>query len=336
MKPASPAAQTILAAGQVKRIDLYSITLPGSTATFNFTSHQTAVTVGGVLYQTGYVITRGSIKTTNTLQVQSMTVTMSPNPKNSAGVPLIAGFPLLTAVQMRILDGSRLQFWKMFLSDYTDLSPGTVEFFDGRIGPTKLGRLSVEFTVNDHLQTLNLQMPRNVIQKKCVHTLFDAGCGLLASAFQVSGTVASGSTVLAINTNLTQVDHYFRLGRLTFLTGANATNPSTTYYVKDYLNASGQLQLIRPLPNVPTAGDTFVVLPGCKHTMAACQNTNPANGPPLNNFKRYRGIPYVPPPETLYDGGTTQVPAPTLGSDGTQITGSPFGSGIGQRGIYKS
>jgi hypothetical protein len=41
MKPASSATLAIMAAGQMKRIDLYAITLAGGSPTYYFTSHQT-------------------------------------------------------------------------------------------------------------------------------------------------------------------------------------------------------------------------------------------------------------------------------------------------------
>ena len=40
-----------------------------------------------------------------------------------------------------------------------------------------------------------------------------------------------------------------------------------------------------------TIGDSFRFLPGCDHTTASCQL-------PFKNLSRYRGFPYIPPPET--------------------------------------
>lgn len=335
MKSASAATLLNLAAGQTKRIDLYSITLAGGSPTFYFTSHQVPVIVGGQIYRTGLIINRGTVTSVAGLEVQQMPLILSPNPASSAGSILFAGYPLLQAAALRIFDAARVLYSKMFLSDFNDLTPGAVPWYQGEIGDMSLGRLSVEFTVDSDLQSLNVAAPPNVIEKRCRHTLFDNGCGLLASAFQVNGTVASGSTVLNVNTNLTQPDKYFSLGRITFLTGVNATTPSTTYFVKYYQNASGQVQLVRPLANAPQAGDTFVILPGCARTMAACKNTDPALGPPFNNLKRFRGIPFVPVPETLYNGGAAAPATPSAGSDGGLSIGSPFSSNLGQRNVYK-
>ena len=335
MKPASSATFAIMAAGQMKRIDLYAITLAGGSPTYYLTSHQEPVVVGGQLYQTGMIINRGTVKQSAGLEVDQMPLTMTPNPNSSSGAPLIAGLSLIKAARARVFDGARLLFSKMFLADFNDFTPGAVPWFQGRLNVDNIGRLSVSFQVSSDLEMLNKQAPPNLVEKRCTHTLFDAGCGLLPSSFQVSGTVASGSDVLNVKTNLTQPDKYFSLGRITFLSGPNATNPSTTYFVKYFTHTGGTFQLVRPLPNVPQVGDTFVALPGCPKTRAACINTNATVSPPFNNGGRFRGILFVPVPETLYDGGTTQNATPSIGSDGGSAVGSPFSSGLGQRNVYK-
>lgn len=335
MLPASSGTLATMAAGQMKRIDLYTITLAGGSPTYYFTSHQVPVPFSGQLYQTGLIINRGTRTQTAGLEVDQMPLTLSPNPNSSSGAPLIAGLPLIKAARARVFDGARLLFSKMMLPDFNDLSNGKVDAFQGRMDVENIGRLTVSFQVSSDSEMLNVSAPPNLIEKRCRHTLFDAGCGLLPANFQVNGTVASGSTVLNVNTNLTQPDKYFSLGRITFLSGLNATNPSTTYFVKYFAHTSGQFQLVRPLPNVPQAGDLFTALPGCPKTRAACINTNSAVSPPFNNGGRFRGILFVPVPETLYDGGTTQNQTQSIGGDGGSGVGSPFSSGLGQRNVYK-
>lgn len=333
MKPASSATLAIMAAGQMKRIDLYAITLAGTNTTYFLTSHQTPVIVANRLYQTGYIITRGGLKQSAGLQVESMQLTISPNPSNATSPPLIAGYPLLQAVGLRVLDGARVLYSKMFLSDFNDTSPGAVPWFQGRVNQQQVNSLSAILSVDSDISMLNTQGPPNVLQKQCIHTLFDAGCTLKALAFQVSGLIGGGSTQLLLNTTLSKPDKYFTLGRLTFTSGPNATTPSTTYLIKSYLNSSGQVQLVRPLPKLPGVGDTFVALPGCAKTMAVCSNNDTSVGPQFNNLKNFRGFPFVPVPETLYSGVNTQAAPAPLGSDGGSSIGSPFTSGIGLRGI---
>jgi hypothetical protein len=46
-----------------------------------------------------------------------------------------------------------------------------------------IGRLTVTFQVSSDGEMLNANAPPNLIEKRCRHTLFDAGCGLLPSQF---------------------------------------------------------------------------------------------------------------------------------------------------------
>lgn len=327
MKSASSATLAILAAGQAKRIDLYAITLAGGAGTYYFTSYQLPVIFGGNVYQTGLVFTRGAIKQAAGLTVQTMSLTVTPQTDNAAGPTFVSGYPFLTACAQRVFDGARILFSKMFLSSFQDVSPGAVPWFQGRVNKVDVGRFSAVISINTDIEMLNLQAPINVLQPGCTHTLFDTGCALQASLFTVTGNVTgSASTVLSVNTNLTQAGIWFRLGRISFTSGQNA---GITRFVKDY--GSGVFTLARPLPNVPTAGDQFSALPGCQKTIASCSNTSTAVGPPFNNLKHNKSEPFVPVPETLYDGGTTNVGVPSLGGQGGAKVGSPFSSGVGLR-----
>lgn len=334
MKPASSATLAILGAGQPLRLDIYSITLAGGSPTYYFTTHQIPVLYGGNLYQTGLLIKRGSIKQKAGLEVQSMDLTITPQADNGAGPVFVGNYPFLTACAQRVFDGARVLMSKMFLSSYDDLSPGAVPWYQGRVNKVGVGRLSATLSINTDIEMLNTQGPPNLLQSSCVHTLFDPGCALKSADFQVSGSVTgTSSTVLNVTTSLTNPGTWFRLGRIQFTTGANA---GVVRFVKDY--SAGAFMLARPLPNVPVAGDAFVALPGCPKTLAACINTDVSVGPAFNNLKHNKSFPLVPVPETIYDGGTPGSGAgiPTLGGQGGGKVGSPFASGIGQRGLYKA
>lgn len=336
MKAASPAAFAILTSGQVKRIDLYQITLAGGLANFYFTGHQEPVTFNGNTYGTGLIFTRGACKQKVGLEVQTMELTVTPQNDNATGVPLIAGLPFLAAAKSKVFDGAHVLFSKMFLASFDDLSPGATPWVQGRVDTVNVDRMSAKFSIMDDTVMLNNAGPPNIVQPGCSHTLFDAGCTLSAANFVKSGVVISGSTNTGVLTNLTQPDDYFTLGKLTFTSGLNATTPATTYYVRQYKNSFGTMIPIRPFPNVPQAGDTFVVLPGCPHTLAACKNTNASVGPPFNNGPHFDGKPFVPVPETLYDGGVPAGSSADAGSQGGSGVGSPFGSSLGQRGTFKA
>lgn len=330
MKQASLATLGILATGQFIKAEIYRFDLVDGSTVY-LTNADGLAPVAGQIYNSDIIIKRGAVTQKVGVEVQSLDLEMTPRQDGSP--PTFSGFGLLPAVNLGLLDNARVLFSKIFLSSWDDTSPGKVDWFQGQVNAATAGRFTAQITINSDLQLLNVAMPKNILQTGCIHTLFDAGCGLLASSFQVTGTVSGTPGVLQFNSNLTQPNGYFDLGRLTFTSGANN---GLKRAIKGYLTASGQITLIKPLPVAPTAGDTFTVTPGCLKTQAACQNTNPAVGPAFNNKARFRGYPYVPVPETIYDGGASanNPQAPTRAGTGGALVGSSISGNIKAGGGY--
>jgi uncharacterized phage protein (TIGR02218 family) len=156
--------------------------------------------------------------------------------------------------------------------------------FKGRLGVIdSIGRTSAKLTVNSDLVLLDKDMPRNVYQPTCLHTLYDSGCTLSKSAHGANGTVGAGATNTVIPCAASA--NYLH-GSITFTSGANAGDTATVGSV----NPGVSLTLIYPLENVPAPGDGFTVYWGCDHTRATCINK-------FGNGANYRGFPFVPPPQ---------------------------------------
>jgi uncharacterized phage protein (TIGR02218 family) len=323
VKTASAATLAILAAGQYYKAELYTIAIPGG-GTYRFTTAQTPTVVAGSTYGTGLTIQRSSVRQKAGLEVQSFSLTIIPQLDSPNAPILIEGVPLLQAVLRGILDSARITMAKIFLTSWADTTPGLVPWAQGRVNQVSAGRFSALISVNDDTELLNVPMPRNLIQPGCVHTLYDAGCGLSRATFAVTGTVSGTPSVLTFNTNLTQVNKYFDLGVLTFTSGVNN---GLSFVVKTYVNASGNITCVRPMPSAPAAGNTFSIVPACLKSQAACSNASSAAGPAFNNLAHFRGYPYVPVPETLYDGNTQTGQSTTLGNQGGSGAGSNFSGG---------
>ena len=74
-----------------------------------------------------------------------------------------------------------------------------VTMFKGRVSTVdRVGRTSAQITVASPLVVLDFDMPRNIYSPTCLHTLYDAGCGLNALDFQYNGDVGAGSTATVI------------------------------------------------------------------------------------------------------------------------------------------
>lgn len=336
MKQASAATLALLSGGQYVIAELYDITLV-SGQVYHFTSFQiplsAAIYPSGTAnsYLTGLTITRDTLTQKAGVEAGSMKLTIAPQPDSPNAPILIAGYPLLQACRMGLMDAALMQMSILYMAPpnangVLDTSPGGVGYFLGSVLDINVTRFTAELGVSDHLAYMGTQqMPRNVWRTGCGHQVYDAGCALLKASFTVTGAVSSATDGSHFNTNLTQLDHYFELGVLTFTSGANNGLSAT---VSSFLHGSGAVVTRYPFPNVPTGGDTFSVYPGCDLTQATCTNK-------FANLAHFSGTPYIPVPETLLDGGVSAPPAQQQGGQAGQVIGSqPTGRGF--RGKYNT
>lgn len=330
MKAASAATLAILAGGQWLKVEFYKFVLP-KVGTFYFHSGDqggpitiaTAASVAGT-YLPGLTITRSAFTQKVGLQVQSVDLTIQPQADNPGGPVTLAGGGFLSQCRAGAFDGGIVTVSKGFFNKpaagaQLDVSPGIVPWFQGVVDQIQVGRFSCDLTVNDIVQLLNVQMPRNILQSGCVHALFDAGCTLSTAAFTSTGSITGSITANSFATGLTQADGYFALGVITFTSGV--LNGSS-YALSAFTHTGGIVQSIAPWAALPSIGDTYSIVPGDDKSQATCSSK-------FSNLPHYRGAPYVPQPETIYDGGTPGGTAPSLGGQGGQGAGSTFG---GKRG----
>jgi uncharacterized phage protein (TIGR02218 family) len=324
MKSASAATLAILATGQYFKFEFYDITLASGTV-LRFTNADASIKVGGNTYLTGLTLKRTGAKQKVGLGVQEMVINASPQSDNPAGAVMVAGYPFLQAVNVGVFDGARVLFSKGFFNPpvlgVLDTTPGLVAWTQGKISNAVATRSAARLTVADDTQLLNTAMPRNLLQTGCVHTLFDAGCNLSRASFTSTNTVSGTPTVLTFNSALAHANGYFDLGIVTFTSGPNN---GLSRVVKRYVNAGGNVTVIKPWPAPPAAGNSFTISPGCDKLQATCSGK-------FSNLSRFRGVPYIPVPETIY-GGAETAPIPTIGdvfSHAAPIVGSDFGGKLG-------
>jgi uncharacterized phage protein (TIGR02218 family) len=246
----------------------YSVTYNGSTFLAN------GPLVQGLKY-----------KGTVGLEVDKQQITIAARPTDT-----INGAPLLIALRDGAFDGAPVYRDRVFLTAPNGTVVGGVRMFQGRVSTVdNVGRTSATLTVASDLVILDYDMPRNLFSPTCVHTLYDAGCGVIRGTYTVNGTVGANSTSNQIYTPVAAAGH--AQGSLAFTSGANANVRATVKSVTLGVNPS--LNLIYPLPFAPATGDAFQVAFGCDHTQTTCQRT-------FNNLPNFRGFPYVPPPELAY------------------------------------
>ena len=287
MKAASPALLSLLNSGaDFQMVDLWTITLTGG-AVVRWSGGDVPIVSGGHIYALGPVIEREAISEKIGLDVTTVDMAITANADD-----LVNSVPIIPFIRGHGLDGANVRLDRAFLTDWSLPVVGTVLRFSGRV--TAISAISgntATVTVSSWTVLLNANMPANLYQVGCLHSVYDGGCALSAAAFAVSGAVsaAPAPTATVFDTNLTPAAGDFAQGRIVFTSGANS-GVSATVRSND---ASGLFSLVAPLPAAPAAGDTFTAYPGCDLTQSRCSTR-------FNNLGRFKATPYVPVPETAF------------------------------------
>ncbi len=230
------------------------------------------------------IVKRGPIRSVIGVEVDSLDMTLLVNSDVT-----VQGVPLAQFAREGGFDGARVQLDRYFSASWQSASCGSVNLFTGRVSELTVTGTKVQMSVKSDLELLNIQMPRNIYMAQCAHTLYDAGCGLVAANFTVTGNTTANSTRTAVHCNLAQAAGHFDLGTVKFTTGSNA---GVTRTVKQH--TTGVLVPSFPFPYVPVAGDHFQAKPGCDKLMATCNSSK------FSNLANFRGMPFIPQPELTY------------------------------------
>ncbi len=287
MRSASPGLIAYLNAArasadaQLVFADAFTFALRSGTSLYYTNSDVPFVYNGNTFLANAVLVDGLKYKAAVGLDVDQQQITIS-----ALSTDTVAGAPFLQALRDGAFDGCEIERDRVFFSDRIGgTAVGGVILFKGRLGTVnKIGRTTAELTVNSDLVLLDIDMPRNLYQPTCVHTLYDSGCTLAKASFSTSGAVGVGSTVSTIYWSGAGLS--YQQGTVTFTSGVNSGVTATV----NSAIAGSSLTLAYPLQNAPAAGDTFSIAFGCDHTQATCKNT-------FNNAANFRGFPYVPPPQ---------------------------------------
>lgn len=233
------------------------------------------------------------------LDVDTWVVTVLPrirDDQNGEAYPdKIGGVPWVSAARAGALDNAEFQVDRAYfaaaptfpLSAGNYATPvGIITMFAGLVGEVDVGDTTVVINAIDHRSLLSMNLPHNYFRSSCRHTLFDAGCQLVAASFKTSGTVGASSTRSTIHSTIAAPpgSATYALGRIVMTSGNN-----NTFSIAVRSWSGGVLSLLRPLPYDVVVGDTFDAYPGCNKTRAQCvQFSNEAN---------YGGEDSIPAPE---------------------------------------
>lgn len=200
------------------------------------------------------------------------------------------GIPLSRALLWGRFDGGSIARDRYFAAEWGGGNAPTVwmggtRLFSGNIADLdEVGRSYCKLKVRSDLAKLEINMPKELFQPSCKNAIYDAGCGLDRSLFQVNGIVGAASTQSRINwAGATAV---MKLGTVYIETAAGVTLVRT---IRDVLPGIALL-LSNPLEQVPEVGHDFATFQGCDRSFTRCGV--------LGNQAKFRGKPFVPTEET--------------------------------------
>lgn len=346
MKNIGAATLAIVASGVALKVEFWQITLANG-ANYYFTTGEQNALISGNVYKGGLIFVRDEIRQKCGTEVGSLDMTIEPQFDYPGGQPLIAGGTFLSQARAGVLDNATWLMSKGFflapgsnpvtangytytpptLGNQWDWSPGLIPWWAGITSEIQAGRSSADITLDDATSILaNQQMPRNMIQAGCVHRVFDPGCTLVKAQNTYTGKLIGSIAGNSAATNLSSTafgNGYFNQGIVTYTSGVLN---GASFTVSLSVSLGGVLTMVMPFPSAPAINDTFSILPGCDKTFPTCTSGKFVlpTGVKGSNGLHYRGAPFVPQPETLYDGGTGSQTLTSLGSQGTPSAGSPF------------
>ena len=204
MKPASSALVTYLNNARANpdmpliMADIFTFTMLSGTI-LCYTNVDVTFTHNGNTYLANSILVDGlKYKASVGLEVDQQQITVAAMSTDT----ITGGAPFLQALRDGSFDGCEIERERVFFSDVIGgTAIGSVTLFKGRLGVIDEIRAdqSAKLTVNSDLVLLDIDMPRNVYQPTCLHTLYDSGCTLVQNTFSSSGTAGSGSTASVIN-----------------------------------------------------------------------------------------------------------------------------------------
>jgi uncharacterized phage protein (TIGR02218 family) len=294
MKPHSPELLALLATRQFFVADLWTITLVGGVI-LRYCAGDAPITANGLLYPSGGVTGPYFDRTDNKAKchwgvgtsADTLIVDVIP------GGATVLGQSFLAAVRAGVFDGAEVMLERAFMPTYGDTRVGVVRQFVGRQAELVAGRSIATMSINSHLELLNRQFPRNVVQVGCLNNLGDTQCTVSLGSFQrtatLTGTPGIGSFTATLGASVTS--GFLDLGTVTFTSGALNGFTATVKSAPVTGGTTATVSLVGQLPSPPSAGDTCTITYGCN------KSYTDANGcPKFSNTVHYRGMPFVPQP----------------------------------------
>ena len=282
MKTASAELISLLASHSFAVADCVAITL-ASGSVMNLTNGDGSITVGATVYK-AEAMERGDISISTGIEVDECVITLYATATNTINGLALPSFALAGG-----FDNAKVVIALAIMPTYGDTSAGVIPVFSGNITDMTIDGFKTALTISSESIKLDTKIPLQVYQPTCVHSLYDAGCGLSRATHYEAHSAETGTTTAVIKLSSSAVTGMFSLGKVTFTTGLNA-GLSRTVQKHTLASPLSTLTMAQPFPFAIAVGDSFTVYHGCDKLRATCTGK-------FANADHFLGWEYIPVPE---------------------------------------
>lgn len=260
--------------------DLYELVLKSGVA-YYWAVTDLDVKLGGKTYRSnGPIITRNQIKTSSTVSVDKLTVTINCNLDDKIG-----GVPIMAVAHNGGFDGATLKLRRAFFSDKGVID--AVDLFEGIVEVKKGGGLTLQLDVKSTVQKLNVEYPIRRYYPQCPYCIYDTDCGVDINKYRKRVRVTSVIDAHTVIFNTSFSNGYYDAGGIEWLDGALVGQ--VTQIMRSNNN---RIMFMCASDAPPQVGSECYIYPGCDKTPQTCRSK-------FNNFNRNRATPYVPLKESI-------------------------------------
>jgi hypothetical protein len=258
------------------RGDLFTFTL-ASGAVLRWTTADATIVNGGNTYLAdGSVLSRGKIRQTAKLEVDTLDIKLG-------GPVLLSGLTIAARAAAGYFDGARLRL------DHLVGSPSMIpiaSFFEGRVADVQVDSpMVVSMTIKAETEVLNQLIPRFVYRAPCGNTLYDANCKVVKTSTGCFVAAAPAPTTTSFGR--TPTTPAIGLGFVEFV--GNVTPALAGVRRAVLTDASGVCTVSPALPVAPASGDQLNAYRGCDLTRTTCNSV-------FGNAANNRSFTHIPKP----------------------------------------
>lgn len=265
-----------LAENKLNICEIFEIELTNGVTRY-YTTLDKDITFGEQNY-TALPITRDPISAKMNLEIDTTKISLSNITQE-----------LAQEAENNVLEGAKITIKRIF---YDDVETDFITLFVG-FASSEYNRKVLTLNCSSILNSLNVQVPRNLYQEACNFQLFDGNCGLVQASYKHEGSATEDSVnnFEIVDSALVFETGYYDLGEVKITSGENI---GVRKMIRVCDPDTKKLTVAVPFRYAMKSGDTYEAFPGCDKTHETCDTK-------FGNKNNFFGFVYIPrADETLW------------------------------------